>query len=173
MIQMNNTMLEMFMAQDASECRVGVYLFDGQQPTKSELNEFLSQGSDVKKLSDWAALVDGRGDASLIGELVSENIVNANFQSNERLVVPFAGDPTEMVIHKTGNPTWMVVHAVMKSASQSDMYKDSWSNDIVIYSVVGSVGGLESGADIEIVDGEIVEGNTYKLNNLVINLSEQ
>ena len=125
-------------------------------------------------LSHWKTFIKTRADnPQLIGELVTENLVNASFQNNDRLVVPFAGDPTEMVVHKTGNPTWMVVHAVVKSASQSDMYMESWDTDLAIYSVVGSVGATDSGADIEIVDGEIVDGNTYKLNNLIINLSEQ
>lgn len=173
MIQMNNTMLELFMAKDASDSRIGVYLFDGQQPTKTELNEFMS-ATDVKQLAHWKAFIESRSDTpKLIGELAAENLVNANFQNKERIVVPFAGDPTEMVVKQTGNPTWMIVQVVEKAAAQSDMYFDSWGSDVVIYSIVGSVGAIGSGADIEIVDGEIVDGNTYKLNNLIINLSEQ
>lgn len=173
MIQMNNTMLESFLYKDASDCRVGVYLFEGQQPTKYELNDFLSQSSSPT-LEHWKSFIETRSDSpQLVGELVTENLVNASFQNNERLVVPFAGDPTEMVVHKTGNPTWMVVHSVVNSANQEDMYMESWGSDSTIYSVVGSVGAVDSGADIEIVDGEIVDGNTYKLNNLIINLSEQ
>lgn len=173
MIKMNNTMLEMFMGSEAKEGRAAVFLFTGTIPTKAELNEFMST-SDVKQLTNWKAWMTAREDSPvLIGELSCEQLVNANFQSVEQIVVPFAGDPAEMQVRQAGIPTWMMVHVCEKGAGQSDMYYDSWGSDEVLYSIVGTVGDVGTGADIEIVDGEIIDGNTYKVNNLVINLSEQ
>ncbi len=178
MIKMNNAMLDMFMHQNLSESRACVAFFVGTIPTKQELNSFLATGqSDAKNLKDWKTWISLREGTTLCAELSMENTTDINFRTREQIVIPFAGDPTEMQLHlgEVGSavPTWAVVHVIDRNAYQADGYYDRWDTDMSYISIVCSVGATGSGADIEIVDGEFTDGNAYKLNNLVLNLGEQ
>lgn len=173
MIKMNNAMLDVFYNPESTLSRCGAYLVKGTMPTKAELNEFLSE-SDVKTLQHWKTFLTAREGATLVGQLVVEREVDCSFRDRNVVTLPFAGDPAEMeILNKGGIPTWAIVHVCNKSATQQDMMYDGWSGDVAIFTAICNVGDIGSGMDIEIVDGEIVDGNTYKLSNLHINIGEQ
>lgn len=106
---------------------------------------------------------------SLLGAMGFETSIIAEDLGDDNLVVPLSDSVRELVVSKAGTATWFMLYVAVGSIGSGDDPTEV-ANLKAHQLLVGSVGTLGSGADLELPNAEIALDRDYKCSDINISL---
>ena len=145
-----------------------IMFFEGVMPTRAEylaaVNPFRAGGLlSVKNVVDAMKNHDVSND--LLGYTFTSTTVKPKRLSPDRTSFPFSDSQAALTWKKDGTISFFVLFI------GNNVGTDLITANGVKSVVVGTVGDVGSGADIEILGGNITQGQEYRINDVVLQLN--
>ena len=150
-------------ALDATNTSFVLSLFSGDIPTDEYIEDTAKTYSN--NYYDIIKIQAGLSEAQVhLASIAFEAAINAEYEGSNEVILPFSDSIREMSVLAEGTASWFLLYRA-QSAFNADSHLDSNAlyGPIVI---LGSVGDLESGADLELPNSEVSLSRTFKCNDI-------
>lgn len=153
-------------AMDANNTSFILDLFAGTAPTEAfiEGSEFL-KSSRYDMVSIYGALSE---EQSMLATISFESNIKAEYEGSNTVVLPFSDSTREMAVLAEGSATWFMLYRSTASFAGENHIDNT--DLLATMIMIGSVGDLGSGSDIEIPNSAIALDRAFKCNDIKFNL---
>lgn len=141
----------------------GINIYSGDAPTDEFIEQHVS-GNEYDIISMTNALPVSN---TLLGTLGFESTINAEYEGDDHFVLPLSDSTREIVVKETGVASWFMLYSVPKALNDDPT---SQSPLTALQIIVGTVGDLGSGADLELPESSLDINKDYKCNDITVSL---
>lgn len=140
-----------------------INIYSGTVPT----DEFIEQNV-TGNLYDVKAITDSLpAESVLLGNLAFENSIVSEYEGNDHFVIPLSDSIREIAVKATGVATWFMLYSSNKLTNPDPSLETSINAYQII---IGTVGDIGSGADLELPESSLDLNKDYKCNDIVVSL---
>lgn len=151
-----------FVSNDRATC---ISIFSGTAPTEETIASFTS--GDIYQVTSLLSAIEES--STLLANLTFEASITSEFLGDDNFVIPLSDSTRELIVKATGTASFFIMYAPLSNTVSLD---PSESSGLSAYQIlVGSVGSIGSGEDLELPDSEISLLKDYKCSDINVSLT--
>ena len=140
-----------------------ISIFSGDQPTEEYIESYVSPTQ-----YDISSIIANLDPSSvLLGNIGFETQITSEYEGDDDFVIPLSDSLNEITVKASGTATWFLMYAIVKNVATDVSQTASLFSFQVI---LGTVGDLGSGADLELPESSLDINKDYKCSDIKISL---